>query len=111
MKLADYIRGCSDDALDALITKAVAERNHRRDQKAHEVKMSLNVGDLATLQDIKPKYMHGATVEITELKGTRAVVNIVQGRAFRGRATRGITVPYNCLRPIHAPSDASDLEV
>lgn len=110
MKLAEYIRSCDDEALESLIRKAVDERNLRRQMKATRIKSELEVGSLATLGDIKPKYMTGATVEITELKGTRAVVNIIQGRAFRGRATKGITIPYSCLRPIQAPDSLEDLD-
>lgn len=110
MKMSDYIRSASTEDLLKLNRQVVDEIKLRRRQEAIRIKGEIEVGSLGTLHNVRPQYMIGATVEITEIKQTKAVCNIVEGRSFRGRYRTGITLPLNCITPIHAPSDLSELE-
>jgi len=109
MKMSDYIRSASDEDLLKLNRRIVDEIKLRRRQAAIRIKGELEVGSLCKLVNCRPQYMLGATVEVTEIKQTKAVCNIIDGPSFRGKYRTGITYPITCLEPIHAPDDLSEL--
>lgn len=110
MKMSDYIRSASEEDLLRLNRQVIAEIKERRRQKAHRIKGELEIGSLCKLVNCRPQYMLGAIVEVTEIKQTKAVCNIIDGPSFRGKYRTGITYPMTCLEPIHAPDDLSEVE-
>jgi hypothetical protein len=65
---------------------------------------TLNIGDIVTLKNIRPRYMEGARGIITARSGTKFMVRLSDGLKFRGRSSE-VKVPASCITRLPVTDD------
>lgn len=105
-KIERYIREASVDDLHEI--QSLLNRRYRamRVGARREALATLQDGDEAVLQNIKPKYLNGTRVRITGRMDTRLICRFTElqenldPRAIRRFGLGSFRVPANCLKKV-----------
>lgn len=91
------IRQANERELATLSATLEVRRKYIRQMKAINNLSSMYVGDSVRLTDIRPKYLAGASGEITEMTGEYITVKLTP--PIRSRYS--VVVPAQCVEKIH----------
>lgn len=87
------LRGLNAEELRNVNTAAVSLIRANRQLDSVKMAMAVRVGDIYMLDGIRPKYLNGQKVRITEVRRTKVVVENATTQDRIG------IVPVSCLKP------------
>jgi hypothetical protein len=98
---SEILQGEYDNDLERIETACRQRRKLLRGAAAAVTMASVNVGDTVRIKDIRPKYLIGATAEVTRKRRTKLEIKF-DATHRRYRAGTTVIIPSSCVEIVQA---------